>query len=73
MKANLYGEGRSSDLSQKTKAPVKGGWTAWLVPVGLILLSIIPLAGGVYRLTQMAGGATITPNRAHRIGAMWPM
>lgn len=73
MKANLYGEGRSSDLSQKTKAPVKGGWTAWLVPVGLILLSIIPLAGGVYRLTQMAGGATITPANARFFASPVPV
>lgn len=64
MKANFYDKGRSSDMPQKTKAPVKGGWTAWLVPAGLILLSIIPLAGGVFRLTQMAGGAAITPANA---------
>lgn len=73
MKANVYDKGRSSDMPQKTKAPVKGGWTAWLVPVGLILLSIIPLAGGVYRLTQMAGGAAITPANARFFASPLPV
>lgn len=39
----------------KAKAPAKKAAAAWLVPLGLILLSVIPLAGGAFRLTQLAG------------------
>ncbi|WP_458115980.1 DUF2306 domain-containing protein [Arthrobacter sp. D2-10] len=35
--------------------------TVWLVPTGLILLSLIPILGGSVRLTELAGGAEITP------------
>lgn len=61
MKTYIYDEGRSLAVPQKTKASVKAGWAAWLVPIALILLSIIPLAAGASRLTQLAGGAEITP------------
>ncbi len=33
----------------------------WRVPTGLILLSMVPVAAGAVRLTQLAGGATVTP------------
>lgn len=33
----------------------------WLVPAGLIFLTLIPLIAGAARLTEMTGGATITP------------
>lgn len=35
--------------------------TRWLVPVGLILLSLIPVIAGGVRLTELTGGADITP------------
>ena len=35
----------------------------WLV-AGLLVLSAIPLAAGAFRLTQLAGGAEITPANA---------
>jgi hypothetical protein len=37
--------------------------TKWIV-AGLILLSAIPLASGAFRLSQLAGGAAITPANA---------
>jgi len=71
MKTNLYTQGRVSTVprrneqekptSQKPKRSAKAGKRAWLVPVGLILLSAIPLVSGAFRLTQLFGGATITP------------
>lgn len=83
MKAKVYNEGQTADRSQpnrvrrptpqKAKAPTRKAWAAWLVPVGLILLSIIPLAGGVYRLTQMAGGAPITPANARFFASPLPV
>ncbi|MGV8896286.1 MAG: DUF2306 domain-containing protein [Rhodoglobus sp.] len=36
----------------------------WLAPAGLILLSLIPILAGAARLTELTGGATITPQNA---------
>src|SRR5689334_23279776 len=33
-----------------------------LVATGLLALAVIPVAAGIYRLTQLATGATITPD-----------
>lgn len=33
----------------------------WWIPVGLILLNLIPLIGGAFRVTELTGGADITP------------
>ena len=33
----------------------------WLVPAGLIFLSLIPVIAGAVRLTELTGGADITP------------
>jgi uncharacterized membrane protein YozB (DUF420 family) len=33
----------------------------WLVPAGLIFLTLIPLIAGAARLTELTGGAAITP------------
>src|SRR5690242_18905079 len=70
MNANVYDEGRAPNVpqfnesgkppSQKPKAPTKAGSPKWLVPA-LLVLSVIPLAAGAVRLTQLAGGADITP------------
>ncbi|MFD1210444.1 DUF2306 domain-containing protein [Arthrobacter sp. GCM10027362] len=35
--------------------------TRWLVPAGLILLSLVPVFFGMVRLTELAGGAAVTP------------
>jgi uncharacterized membrane protein len=72
MKASVNGEGRAPDVPQldtsgrrtfqKAKVPPKaGGLAAWLVPVGLLVLSAIPLAAGAFRLTGLAGGPQIIP------------
>lgn len=33
----------------------------WLAPVGLIALSLFPILGGFVRLTELTGGAAVTP------------
>jgi hypothetical protein len=43
------------------------------VPAGLLLLSAIPLAAGAFRLTQLAGGAEITPANARFFGSPLPV
>lgn len=82
MKPHVYDEGRSPAVpqltelgkptSQKIKAPRKAGSPAWLVP-GLLLLSAIPLAAGAVRLTQLAGGADITPANARFFASPLPV
>jgi hypothetical protein len=44
----------------------------WLV-IGLILLSAIPLAGGIFRLNQLASGAEITPENARFFASPLPV
>ncbi len=83
MKTNVYTEGRVSAMPQrneqgnltpqKTKAPVKARSAAWLVPVALIMLVAIPLAAGVFRLTQLAGDAVITPENARFFASPLPV
>jgi len=36
----------------------------WSVPTGLIALSLVPVAAGAFRLTQLAGGAAVTAENA---------
>ncbi len=44
-----------------------------MVPVALIMLSVIPLAGGAFRLTQLAGGTPITPANARFFASPLPV
>ena len=45
----------------------------WLVAAGLILLSVIPVIGGALRLTELSGGAAITPDNARFFAAPVPI
>src|SRR5690349_15885877 len=82
MKANVSDQGRVPDVpqrnavgkppSQKPKAPTKAGSATWLV-AALLLLSAIPLAAGAFRLTQLAGGAVITPANARFFASPVPV
>jgi uncharacterized membrane protein len=58
---------------QKTRAAQKSGSSGWLVPVGLLMLSFFPVAGGMFRLTQLAGGADITPANARFFASPLPV
>jgi uncharacterized membrane protein len=80
MKTNVYDEARGPDVppinelgKPTTKAPTKAVWTEWLVPAALVLLSAIPIAGGAFRLTQLAGGADITPENARFFASPLPV
>jgi uncharacterized membrane protein len=70
MKANVYNNGQTPDMHQIIKARAR---KLWLVPAALILLSLIPLAAGVFRLTQLAGGAQITPANARFFASPLPV
>jgi uncharacterized membrane protein len=54
----------------KTKA--SSGSAKWLV-AALFLLSAIPLAAGAFRVTQLAGGAEITPANARFFASPLPI
>ena len=56
---------------QKPKAP-KARSAKWIV-AGLILLSAIPIASGAFRLSQLAGGAEITPANARFFASPAPV
>jgi uncharacterized membrane protein len=74
MKANTYVEGQARGVTQsnelekpashKARTPARKGPAEWLVIVGLLLLSFIPIAGGAHRLTQLTDGTEITPANA---------
>ena len=43
------------------------------MPAGLLMLSFIPIAAGAFRLTQLAGGADITPANARFFASPIPV
>ena len=45
----------------------------WPVPAGLILLSLIPVIAGAARLTDLTGGAAITPQNARFFASPVPV
>jgi len=45
----------------------------WLIPGGLIALSLVPAIAGTVRLAQLAGGAAITPENARFFAAPLPV
>jgi uncharacterized membrane protein len=45
----------------------------WLIPTGLILLTLIPIVSGSFRLTQLAGGPQLIPEAARFTGSPVPV
>jgi len=45
----------------------------WLIPTGLILLTLIPIVSGSFRLTQLAGGPELIPEAARFTGSPVPV
>nr|WP_154937079.1 DUF2306 domain-containing protein [Micromonospora palomenae] len=45
----------------------------WLVPVGLIMLSAVPVVAGAARFAELTGGATITPDNARFFASPVPV
>jgi len=71
MKTDVYAGGRAADVPQpselakpaakNTQAPARKARAGWLVPTGLILLIVIPLASGALRLIELGGGPKTMP------------
>ena len=57
----------------KTSSPSPTASRRWLIPAGLLLLSVIPLVFGAVRLHQLATGAEITSANARFFAAPMPV
>lgn len=47
--------------------------SGWLIPAGLIALSVLPLIGGAMRMAEIATGAQPDPNNARLLAAPVPL
>src|SRR5258706_1214152 len=45
----------------------------WLIPAGLILLSLVPVAAGALRIRELTGGAEVTPENARFFASPLPV
>lgn len=88
MKANAnkaYDTGRALDVPQpdavavvgkptprKSRKSAKAGSGKWLI-AGLLFLSAIPMAAGAVRLTELTGGAAVTPDNARFFASPLPV
>ena len=55
---------RERITSIKSPTPAQTAQNEWLIPASLILLTLIPVLGGIVRLIGLAGGAEVTPANA---------
>ncbi len=82
MNTTAYDDGRAPAVPQRNAfgnppsrqptAPAQAGSPKWLVPA-LLVLSALPLAAGAFRLTELAGGAAITPANARFFASPLPV
>jgi len=76
MSATIVDQSPTPDLPQRNEVAKpqkpKARSAKWIV-AGLILLSAIPLASGAFRLSQLAGGAQITPANARFFASPVPV
>jgi uncharacterized membrane protein len=56
----------TSSSSTTTKAE-------WLVPIGLIMLSLVPVVAGAVRVAELSGGADVTPENARFFASPVPV
>lgn len=47
--------------------------TRWLIPTGLIILSLVPVIAGALRVTELASGAAITPDNERAFAMPLPV
>lgn len=86
--SSVYDEGRASGVPQlnavgavgeagkptprKSRTSAKAGSAKWLI-AGLLFLSAIPMAAGAFRLTELTGGAEVTPTNARFFASPLPV
>ena len=59
--------------STRVQVPARRGAPGWLAPAGLVLLTLVPIAAGAARLTELTGGAQVTPDNARFFGSPIPV
>lgn len=59
--------------NQTNSTSKRNNKTKWLVPAGLILLSAVPVVAGAARITELTGGAEITPDNARFFASPLPV
>src|SRR5438270_13114318 len=59
--------------TRRTGLPRTNAATQWLPPVGLIVLSLIPVLAGAVRLTELMGSPEITANNARFVASPVPV
>ncbi len=57
--------------ARSTKGP--GWWPAWRIPIGLIALSVVPAAGGIARVGELASSAAVTDDNRRFFDAPLPI
>lgn len=62
--------GQESDASSSSRANPRG---AWWIPAGLIGLSLIPALAGGFRISELTGGAAVTPSNGRFFDAPLPV
>jgi uncharacterized membrane protein len=81
MNANVYDQSRTPEVLQSKEpgktvprqAPARRRSGEWLVIVGLLFLSFIPIASGMHRLNQLGGGAQISAENARFFASPLPV
>src|SRR5918911_3451604 len=63
----------TSPAASHPRLPRTSPATQWLPPVGLIVLSLIPVLAGAVRLTELVSGAEVTANNARFVAAPLPV
>jgi uncharacterized membrane protein len=48
-------------------------WRQWLVPAGLVLLSVVPVLAGAARVGELTGGAEVTADNARFLASPVPV
>ena len=62
-----------NDSSALSTGPLRGNRRDWLVPAGLLLLSVVPAGGGIYRVLDVSLGGEVTPANARFFDAPTPV
>lgn len=60
-------------MTTEPASPARRPGPQWPVPAALILLSLIPVIAGAARLTELTGGAAITPQNARFFASPAPV
>ncbi|MET8139651.1 DUF2306 domain-containing protein [Sphaerisporangium sp. NPDC005288] len=71
--AGRSGPATSASASATANATASRPRARWLLPVSLLLLSAVPVIAGAVRMTELTGGAAVTPQNARFFAAPVPV